>query len=131
MWLPAWQWPLAVDYFFIHTKCIKIKKLAQHLDFYIWMEKLDGMTTQQRQQTKDWALWFTFVDENKVKCVWCKESYAYKCGRAFAHYGYGVNSQKSLCTKAPITVKRRFANCGGVIPPIMTEVEINDTVSTF
>ena len=86
---------------------------------------MEGMTTQQRQQTKDWAPWFTFVQRDKVKCVWCNESYAYKRARALAHYGYGATSLRSVCIKAPSTVKRRFSNCGGVIPPKMTEAEIN------
>ena len=89
------------------------------------------MTTLQRQQTKDWAPWFTFVQRDKVKCVWCSESYAYKRGRALAHYGYGATSVKSVCTKALATEKRRFANCGGVIPPRMTQAEIDGTALTL
>ena len=95
--------------------------------YFMPIDMANGMTTPQRQQTKDWAPWFTFVQRDKVKCIWCNETYVYKRARALAHYGFGATSWRSVCTKAPSTVKRRFASCGGVIPPKMTEDEINGT----
>lgn len=82
------------------------------------------MATQQRQPTKEWAPWWTFIDKLHVQCVWCKETFRYKRQRAFKHYGYGPGSEKSHCPKAPRSVFIRFANCGGIIPKKMTHAEI-------
>ena len=88
------------------------------------------MAPQQRQPTTEWAPWWTFVDKDHVKCVWCKETFRYKRQRAFKHYGYGPGSVKCHCSKAPESVFRRFANCGGTIPTRMTHAEIYGSNAT-
>lgn len=82
------------------------------------------MAPQQRNPTLEWAPWFEFTDKDHVRCVWCAETYSYKRQRAFQHYGYGSGSSKSRCSKAPQSVFRRFANCGGIVPKKMTHAEI-------
>ena len=87
------------------------------------------MATVQRA-TKEWAPWFTFTDRETVECVWCQKTYKYVRRRAFEHYGFGAKGPRVVCTKAPMAVKRRFASCGGCIPPKMTDAEIYGTTAS-
>src|SRR5579875_3745669 len=79
----------------------------------------------QRRQTVAWEPWFIFsADRGKIACVFCDISITYKKDRAFAHYGFGNYTPKTLCSKIPPAVKERFRNCGGVIPQRMTLEEM-------
>ena len=81
--------------------------------------------TGRRKETKEWEPWFNFSEDGKViECVFCSTTIQYKRERAFNHYGLRAKSTKSVCTKAPAAVKRRFASCGGVVPARMDSVEV-------
>ena len=73
-----------------------------------------------------WEPWFNFSpDRLKVTCVFCHTSLSYKKDRAFALYGYGNYTSKTLCSNIPPVVRERFCNCGGVVPQQMTLKEMD------
>lgn len=81
------------------------------------------MATQQKQATLEWAPWYNFAG-TQVTCVFCNYSFAYKRKRCMSHFGY-PSWTKTSCSKVPTAVKARFLRCGNLIPPRMTEMEIN------
>lgn len=88
----------------------------------------------RRKETQQWDPWFNFLDDGKtVQCVFCKGTIQYKRERCFNHYGLGAKSTKAICSKAPISVKRRFATCAYVVPARMSPAEIwgTDEVPTM
>ena len=71
----------------------------------------------QRKQTKEWEPWLNFAENGtKVTCVFCAGTFSYKRERAFAHFGYGSKSERSICRNMPHAVRHRFANCAGFVP---------------
>src|SRR5579871_1364686 len=82
------------------------------------------MASSQRTTVVEWAPWFKFEEGNRIKCVWCKATFAYKRARALAHYGFGEGSRKSRCPLAPQSVLRCFATCGGQVPKAMTYAQM-------
>ena len=71
----------------------------------------------QRKQTKEWEPWLNFTENGiKVTCIFCAGTFNYKRERAFAHFGYGSKSERSICRSMPRHVRHRFANCTGFVP---------------
>lgn len=79
----------------------------------------------QRKQTKEWEPWYNFMDNgSKVSCVFCNGTFSYKRERAFAHFGYGAKSERSICRSLPRPVRHRFANCANIVPQRMSHADM-------
>jgi hypothetical protein len=83
----------------------------------------------QRSGTRDWLPWFSFLSDGIIECVFCQKKYVYVKKRALAHYGYMAKTEKIVCARMPIDVRRRFQNCGGNAPPRMTHMELYGTLA--
>jgi hypothetical protein len=78
----------------------------------------------QRSGTRDWLPWFSFLGEGIIECVFCQKKYVYVKKRALEHYSYLAKTEKIVCMRMPVAVRRRFQNCGGNVPPRMTHMEL-------
>jgi hypothetical protein len=83
----------------------------------------------QRFGTRDWLPWFSFLGEGIIECVFCQKKYVYVKKWALEHYGYMAKTERIVCTRMPIAVRRQFQNCGGNAPPRMTHMELYGTLA--
>jgi hypothetical protein len=58
-----------------------------------------------------------------------KKQLSYWRNLCFEHYVYLIKTQRIICTKMPMAVRRWFQNCSNMVPTRMTQVEIYGTLA--